>query len=67
MKKILIGGFLLALVSCNSEGGNKEGDTGSSDFGDTSSKQIRGVENVNGNIPDTTNTGAKPSKDSTDQ
>lgn len=48
MKRIIILGLIVALGSCNS---NSEG----SDFGDTTGANMPGIENVNGNIPDTSN------------
>ena len=49
MKKILFAAFVLVLASCNNDS------EGSSDT-DTTVTNVSGVENVNGNIPDTTNT-----------
>lgn len=47
---------VLLLASCGNNGGSDTTDASS----DTSVTQYRGVENVNGNIPDTTTTGAEP-------
>lgn len=48
MKTLLLLFLSTALICCNS---NSEGE----DFGDTSGANIPAIENVNGNIPDTTN------------
>lgn len=56
MKQLLTAAIITAaLVSCGNSGSN----TADVDS-DTSVTQYRGVENVNGNIPDTTATGAEP-------
>ncbi len=51
MKKLfLAASFALALTACNSNGNsNDSGDTASGD-------KVSAVENVNGNLPDTSNT-----------
>jgi hypothetical protein len=49
MSKILIGLAVLFLAACNN-------DSKSSSSEDTTVSNMSGVENVNGNIPDTTNT-----------
>jgi hypothetical protein len=48
MKKFLLIIISMWVFSCNS---NSEGE----DFGDTTGANIPAIENVNGNIPDTTN------------
>ena len=48
MKKIFFLFSIAAIVSCNSDGSNSSAD-------DTTSVNKTGVQNVNGNIPDTTN------------
>lgn len=48
MKKLLLITISTWIFGCNS---NSEGE----DFGDTSGANMPGIENVNGNIPDTTN------------
>jgi hypothetical protein len=57
MKKILFGLLVFTLAACNN---NSESTT----ITDTTVSNTTGVENVNGNIPDTTNTitidGGKP-------
>jgi hypothetical protein len=55
MDRLLIAAFLLLTVSCNSNSGSSEADAS-----DTTGTEYRGVENVNGNIPDTMSTGAEP-------
>lgn len=56
MKQLLIAAACVALMaSCGNSSDTT--DTGS----DTTVTQFRGVENVNGNIPDTGATGAEPS------
>jgi hypothetical protein len=49
MKKIFFALFVLAVASCNN-------DSDSANNTDTTVTNVSGVENVNGNIPDTTNT-----------
>lgn len=49
MKKILFASFVLVITSCNN-------DSDGSSNTDTTVTNVSGVENVNGNIPDTTNT-----------
>ena len=48
MKKILFVFSIVALVSCNSDGNNSATD-------DSTSVNKSGVQNANGNLPDTTN------------
>ena len=45
----MILGLITALISCNSNG------DGEDNFGDTTGANIPGIQNVNGNMPDTTN------------
>ena len=55
MNRLLLAAIIVLAVSCNNNSGNDEsGDT------DTTATEYRGVENVNGNIPDTISTGAEP-------
>jgi hypothetical protein len=54
MKRMLAIAILTSLFSCGN--GGKSGDTS----GDSAQTEIGGVENVNGNIPDTLSTGATP-------
>lgn len=49
MKKILFGFLVLALAACNNS-------SESTTTTDTTVNNTSGVENVNGNLPDTTNT-----------
>jgi hypothetical protein len=49
MKKISVGLVLIIMLSCNSN-------SSSTTDKDTTITNVSGVENVNGNIPDTTNT-----------
>ncbi len=49
MRKIILGGLVVCLIACNNDG------NGTSDT-DTTITNVSGVDNVNGNIPDTTNT-----------
>jgi hypothetical protein len=49
MSKILIGLAVLVLTACNNDGKSSSSE-------DTTVSNMSGVENVNGNIPDTTNT-----------
>lgn len=56
IKILTTGALVLLLTSCGNNGGNDTGDASS----DTAVTQYRGVENVNGNIPDTIATGAEP-------
>ena len=54
MKKILVAAFMLmAVTACNNDGDN---DTTDNDVNDSTVKTAPAVENVNGNIPDSTNT-----------
>lgn len=55
MKKILAFFLLVALAGCGNNA-DKDGTTSDS----TTQTEIGGVENVNGNIPDTTSTGGTP-------
>ena len=55
MKQIFVMVLLIGLFSCNNNDG-QGGDT----VTDTTRTDIGGVENVNGNIPDTTTMGATP-------
>ncbi len=55
MKHIIGLALIIVFMSCN---GNGESTVTSSDS--SSQTEVGGVENVNGNIPDTTNTGATP-------
>jgi hypothetical protein len=55
MDRLLIAALLLLILSCNNNSNNSE--AGASD---TTGTEYRGVENVNGNIPDTMSTGAEP-------
>lgn len=48
--------FVLMLTACNNNGEGSAAGTSP----DSPSTQFRGVENVNGNIPDTAATGAEP-------
>jgi hypothetical protein len=48
MKKFLVISYVVVMLSCNSNG---EGEN----FGDTTGANMPGIENVNGNIPDTSN------------
>ncbi len=48
MKKIPFGFVLLSFIACNSNGSSSSSE-------DTTITNVSGVENVNGNIPDTTN------------
>ena len=58
MKKLLAAAFVICFISCNSNSNDTSSTT------DTSTTEIGGVENVNGNIPDTSAMGATPnSKD----
>lgn len=49
MKKLLFGLIVLSFAACNS-------DSNSSTTEDTTITNVSGIDNVNGNIPDTTNT-----------
>jgi len=49
MNKLLIGFICIAFVACN-------GNSDASSSEDATTTNVSGVENVNGNIPDTTNT-----------
>ncbi len=62
MKKAVMASFVfVTLLSCGNSGNNNNGSTtGTNDSG---YNDIRGVENLNGNIPDTTATGATPHSD----
>lgn len=54
MKKILFAAFMLtAFAACNNDGDN---DTTDNDVADSTVNSVPAGENVNGNIPDTTNT-----------
>ena len=64
-KSLFIALAIAALTSCNSNSGGTGGTTAKDVESDTQSKDFRGVENVNGNIPDTQATGATPTGDST--
>ena len=55
MKRLFTMALLIGLFSC----GNNEGQ-GADTSADTTRTEIGGVENVNGNIPDTTVTGGTP-------
>jgi hypothetical protein len=55
MERLLIAAFLFLAVSCTSNSGNNEDETT-----EATGTEHRGVENVNGNIPDTISTGAEP-------
>ena len=55
MKRLIIMVLVIGLFSCNNNDG-QAGDT----VTDTTRTDIGGVENVNGNIPDTTAMGATP-------
>jgi hypothetical protein len=54
MNRLLFAIIIIA-ASCNNNGDRSEADAT-----DTTTTEYRGVENVNGNIPDTINTGAEP-------
>jgi hypothetical protein len=54
MNRLLLAAALI-IASCNNN--SERSDT---DATDTTTTEYRGVENVNGNIPDTINTGAEP-------
>ena len=54
MKKFTIMALSIWLVSCNSNNNENSSTT------DSTTTEIGGVENVNGNIPDTTSMGATP-------
>lgn len=54
MNRVLLA-VVLFTASCNN---NSE--TSGTDASDTTTTEYRGVENVNGNIPDTMSTGAEP-------
>ena len=54
MNRILLALVLFA-ASCNNHS-----ETSETDVTDTTTTEYRGVENVNGNIPDTMSTGAEP-------
>jgi hypothetical protein len=54
MKKFIAMALLISFISCN---GNSNETTSTSD---SSTTEIGGVENANGNIPDTTTRGATP-------
>ncbi len=49
MKKIFLAITVFAFVACNNDSDSSSGE-------DTTVTNVSGVENVNGNIPDTTNT-----------
>lgn len=55
MKKLIGLALVVTLFSCNSNDGQ-----GADTSSDTARTDIGGVENVNGNIPDTTDRGATP-------
>lgn len=55
MERLLFAAILFLAVSCNSNSGKNEDDTS-----EATGTEYRGVENVNGNIPDTISTGAEP-------
>ena len=58
MKKLLFIAAITAFsVGCNNDGNNEANDNNDDDTGST---MMRGVENVNGNIPDTMSLGAEP-------
>ncbi|MCU7550524.1 hypothetical protein OCK74_15505 [Chitinophagaceae bacterium LB-8] len=57
MNRLLLAILLLG-ASCNNNGKGSE-----TSGTDTTTTEYRGVENVNGNIPDTINTGAEPTTD----
>jgi hypothetical protein len=59
MKKVIAFFFAATLLSC----GNNA-DTGDSNTDSGAQTEIGGVENVNGNIPDTTATGGTPTSGS---
>ena len=54
MNRLLFAAILI-IASCNNNS-----DMGETDATDSTATEYRGVENVNGNIPDTINTGAEP-------
>jgi hypothetical protein len=54
MNRLLFAIIVIA-ASCNNNSDRSEADAT-----DTTTTEYRGVENVNGNIPDTVNTGAEP-------
>ena len=56
MKRLIAMALLVGLFSCGDSNDGQGGDTTS----DTARTDVGGVENVNGNIPDTTATGATP-------
>ena len=57
MKKILYTAVLYAFIACNTSGDKSSGS-------DTTTSEVGGVENVNGNIPDTGTMGATPNSPS---
>ena len=56
MKRLFAVALLIGLFSCGNNNDGQGADTSS----DTTRTDVGGVENVNGNIPDTTATGATP-------
>ena len=54
MKKIIAAALVIGFISCNSNSNETTTTT------DSTTTDIGGVENVNGNIPDTTTGGATP-------
>lgn len=64
MNRLLLAMIILA-AGCNNDGADSNANAT-----DSTTTEYRGVENVNGNIPDTMNTGAEPTTnyglDSTD-
>ena len=54
MKKFIAVALTIGFISCNSSSNESTGST------DSTTTEIGGVQNVNGNIPDTTSMGATP-------
>jgi hypothetical protein len=54
MKVLVISALAIVMFSCNSNSNDN------SSANDTTSTDVGGVENVNGNIPDTTSRGSTP-------
>ena len=57
IKKFVTVALLIGLVSCNSNSSEE------STTNDSTTSEIGGVENVNGNIPDTASMGATPNSE----
>lgn len=61
MKKMLIAALAFTLLAaCGNNAANNSEGTASGNSPDSPATQFRGIENVNGNIPDSAATGAEP-------